>query len=72
MSSPRPVAGRTALVTGAGNGLGRAIAHTLAVVLRVVLAGRVRDKRDVVAAELAGSASGCRVVTVDVSDQESV
>ncbi|GGM05197.1 SDR family NAD(P)-dependent oxidoreductase [Dactylosporangium sucinum] len=48
------IAGRTALVTGAGNGLGRAIALLLAARgARVILTGRHRDKLEAVAAELA-------------------
>ncbi|MCW2837285.1 MAG: oxidoreductase [Marmoricola sp.] len=67
------VAGRTMLVTGAGNGLGRAIA--LALVsrgARVVLVGRRRDTLEAVAAEAVGLAGSVRVATVDVADPGSV
>lgn len=65
-----PAAGRTALVTGAGNGLGRAIAMALAGAgARVVLAGRDRTKLKTVAEEID---SPTLVVTVDTSDEESV
>ena len=48
------VAGRTALITGAGNGIGRAITLVLAAHgARVILVGRDRAKLDSVAAELA-------------------
>ena len=68
--STHPVAGRTALVTGAGNGLGRAIAIALAGVgVRVVLAGRDRTKLKTVAEEIE---SPTLAVTVDTSDEESV
>ena len=70
-----PVAGRTALVTGAGNGLGRAIAMELvASGARVVLTGRRREKLVAVAAELAeqGAAGAVRVATVDTASEESV
>lgn len=51
------VAGRTALITGAGNGIGRAIALVLAAHgARVVLVGRDRAKLDSVAAEIAQTA----------------
>jgi len=69
-----PVAGRTALVTGAGNGLGRAIAHALADRgARVVLTGRRRDKLDTVAEEIDERHPGAtRVATVDTASSESV
>lgn len=70
-----PVVGRTALVTGAGNGLGRAIALELAASgARVVLTGRHREKLVAVAAELAerGAAEAVRVATVDIAAEQSV
>ncbi len=64
------VAGRTALVTGAGNGLGRAIAVALAGAgARVILTGRDRTKLDNVAAEIGSDA---RVATVNTSAESSV
>ena len=65
-----PISGRTALVTGAGNGLGRAIALALAAHgARVLLTGRTREKLDAVAAECGPDA---RVATVDTADEASV
>ena len=64
------VGGRTALVTGAGNGLGRAIALALAGHgARVVLVGR-REEPLRETAELVGPAA--RVATCDVADPASV
>lgn len=61
---------RTALVTGAGNGLGRAISVALARAgYRVVLTGRRADPLRETAA-LVGP--DCRVATVDVADAASV
>jgi NAD(P)-dependent dehydrogenase (short-subunit alcohol dehydrogenase family) len=65
-----PVAGRTALVTGAGNGLGRAIAMALGGAgARLILTGRDRAKLDVVATTLG---SDTVVATVDTSAESSV
>lgn len=65
-----PVRARTALVTGAGNGLGRAIAVALCGAgARVVLTGRRVDALQDTAALLSGPA---RVATVDVAEQGSV
>jgi NAD(P)-dependent dehydrogenase (short-subunit alcohol dehydrogenase family) len=67
------VAGRTALVTGAGNGLGRVISLALASLgARVLLVGRTRATLDAVAAEAGGLAGSVRVATVDVGDPGSV
>ncbi|WP_344859860.1 SDR family oxidoreductase [Amycolatopsis ultiminotia] len=64
------IEGRTALVTGAGNGLGRAIARELSDRgARVVLTGRDRGKLDRVAQECR---AGTRVATVDTADERSV
>jgi NAD(P)-dependent dehydrogenase (short-subunit alcohol dehydrogenase family) len=64
--------GRTALVTGAGNGLGRAIALALAGAgARVILVGRTeRTLRET--AGLAGGQDQSLVATCDVSAPESV
>jgi NAD(P)-dependent dehydrogenase (short-subunit alcohol dehydrogenase family) len=64
------IIGRTAVVTGAGNGLGRAIAVRYAKAgVRVVVAGRDRAKLEAVAAQIG---AGARVATVDTSSPESV
>jgi NAD(P)-dependent dehydrogenase (short-subunit alcohol dehydrogenase family) len=64
------VAGRTALVTGAGNGLGRAIAVALAARgARVVLTGRNRQKLETVADEIGAAA---RPEVCDSASEKSV
>ena len=64
------ISGRTALVTGAGNGLGRAIALELSARgARVLVAGRSRDKLDAVAAEIGAES---RVCIVDAASAEDV
>ncbi|OYO10850.1 NADP-dependent 3-hydroxy acid dehydrogenase YdfG [Propionibacteriaceae bacterium ES.041] len=70
MSGDDPLTGRTALVSGGGNGLGAAIARTLdAAGIRVIITGRALEKLTRVAAELGGRP---RVETVDVSDPVQV
>lgn len=64
------VEGRTALITGAGNGLGRAIAHALRDAgARTILVGRNAEKLAAVAAELEPNV---RAEVCDVADEASV
>lgn len=66
---PNRVTGRTALVTGAGNGLGRAIALALGRAgARVLLVGRDIDKLEAVRTDLDDAATA----VADVADPESV
>jgi NAD(P)-dependent dehydrogenase (short-subunit alcohol dehydrogenase family) len=65
--------GRTALVTGAGNGLGRAIAIALAGAgARVILAGRTKATLDETAGLLPGASDRMVVAPADVASPESV
>jgi 3-hydroxybutyrate dehydrogenase len=65
MHDAPPLAGRTALVTGGGRGIGAACARALGVAgVKVVVAGRTQDEIDGVARELDGVA-----VRVDLTDR---
>jgi NAD(P)-dependent dehydrogenase (short-subunit alcohol dehydrogenase family) len=67
------LAGRTALVTGAGNGLGRAIAIALAGAgAQVILAGRTRATLDETAGLLPGAPGRPVVAPADVASPASV
>ncbi|KAB1142491.1 SDR family oxidoreductase [Streptomyces luteolifulvus] len=65
--------GRTALVTGAGNGLGRAISLALAGAgARVILTGRTSGKLDRVAQEIGEKGGAARTAVCDTSDPDAV
>jgi NAD(P)-dependent dehydrogenase (short-subunit alcohol dehydrogenase family) len=68
-----PAAGRVAVVTGAGRGIGAATAKALAGGgFHVVLAARSRDQIERQAAELVGQGRQARAVVCDVTSEASV
>ncbi|MGB7191487.1 MAG: 3-oxoacyl-[acyl-carrier-protein] reductase [Acidobacteriaceae bacterium] len=65
--------GRTALITGASQGIGRACAVTLAKAgARVALAARNEAKLAEVAAEIRGGGGAAEVFALDMSSEESI
>ena len=68
-----PLVGKTALVTGASQGIGRAIALKLAAHgARVLLAARSSDKLQTVAAEVVAEGGEAHCYALDVSSEESI
>jgi 3-oxoacyl-[acyl-carrier protein] reductase len=67
------LAGRVAIVTGAGQGLGRAFAKALAAAGAVaVIAERNGERGEAVAAEIAAAGGKARAITTDVADPSSL
>ncbi|MFJ3160846.1 bifunctional aldolase/short-chain dehydrogenase [Streptomyces kanasensis] len=72
MPEPRPLATRVALVTGAGSGIGRAVAHRLAAEGACVVVADVDARSAAAVAEELGGPDTAVPVTVDVTDEEAV
>ena len=72
-SIAKPLGGKTALVTGASQGIGRAIALSLAAEgARVVLAARNADKLAAVAGEIAAAGGEAHPYPLDIASEASV
>jgi NAD(P)-dependent dehydrogenase (short-subunit alcohol dehydrogenase family) len=72
-SSAKPLAGQVAVVTGAGRGIGAAIAQTLATHgAATVLCGRTRKMLETSAAAIAQAGGQAEVAECDVTDLQSV
>lgn len=68
-----PLAGRVAVVTGAGRGIGAASARALAAAgCAVVVSARTRDRVERVASELEKGGHRAKAVVCDVTSEESV
>jgi NAD(P)-dependent dehydrogenase (short-subunit alcohol dehydrogenase family) len=72
-SSEKPLAGQVAVVTGAGRGIGAAIARTIAAMgATVVLCGRTRKTLETTAEAIARAGGQAEVAVCDVADLQSV
>ncbi|MEW2283983.1 bifunctional aldolase/short-chain dehydrogenase [Streptomyces sp. NPDC047841] len=72
MPKPKPLATRVALVTGAGSGIGRAIAHRLVAEGACVVVADLNGENAVAVAEELGGPDKAVAVTVDVTDEERI
>jgi short-subunit dehydrogenase len=67
------LAGKVALVTGAGSGIGRAIAADLAGRgMHLVLLGRTQSKLDATARQLSGVGVSLKAIELDLADESAV
>lgn len=72
MPKPKPLATRVALVTGAGSGIGRAIAHRLAAEGACVVVADVNGDGAAAVADELGGPDKAVAVTVDVRSEERI
>ncbi|MFJ4922878.1 bifunctional aldolase/short-chain dehydrogenase [Streptomyces sp. NPDC088725] len=72
MPAPKALATRVALVTGAGSGIGRAIAHRLVAEGACVVVADLNTEGATTVVEELGGADKALAVTVDVTDEEQI
>ncbi|MFC8867422.1 bifunctional aldolase/short-chain dehydrogenase [Streptomyces sp. NPDC057148] len=72
MPRPRPLATRVALVTGAGSGIGKAIARRLVTEGACVVVADLNGENAAAVAEELGGPDTAVAVTVDVTDEERI
>jgi rhamnulose-1-phosphate aldolase/alcohol dehydrogenase len=72
MPAPKPLATRVALVTGAGSGIGRAIAHRLVAEGACVVVADLDAANAAAVAEELGGPDKAVAVTVDVTSEEQI
>jgi rhamnulose-1-phosphate aldolase/alcohol dehydrogenase len=72
MPEPKPLATRVALVTGAGSGIGKAIAHRLVAEGACVVVADLNDDSAQAVAEELGGPDKAVAVTVDVTSEEQI
>ncbi|HET6856626.1 MAG TPA: bifunctional aldolase/short-chain dehydrogenase [Streptomyces sp.] len=72
MPKPKPLASRVALVTGAGSGIGKAIAHRLVAEGACVVVADLNGETAAAVADELGGADKAVAVTVDVTSEEQI